>query len=132
MSTTRSAVVDTVERRRTEDVTPVTIAADDLESTAPEYLRDLKYELSSEGYVPARVEADACFAEDCSLATQEEVERLRDVIRAAAFLGVSTLAIGVDEVADREKVEPALEACAERARREGVSLSVDGPLDVSA
>jgi len=131
MSATRH-VHDAVERCRPEEATPVTIHADDLETTAPEYLRDLKYDLSNEGYVPARVEATACFAEDCSLATQEEVERLRDVIRAAAFLGVSTLTIAVDEVTDREKVEPALEACAERARREGVTLTVDGPLDVAA
>lgn len=131
MSATRY-VHDAVERCRPEDATPVTIDAEDLETTAPEYLREFKYELSSEGFVPARVEADACFAEDCSLATQAEVERLRDVVRAAAFLGVSTLTVSVDEVADREKVEPALEACAERARREGVALTVDGPLDVAA
>jgi hypothetical protein len=115
---------DAVRECSPDDATPVTIDADDLASTAPEYLRDLKYDLAEEGYVPARVETTACFDEDCSLATQDEADRIRDVVRAASFLGVSTLELDVEAVADAAKVQPAVDALAERARREGVSLVV--------
>ncbi|PSP81400.1 hypothetical protein BRC81_00100 [Halobacteriales archaeon QS_1_68_20] len=128
MSATRSGITSTVERCRTEESTPVCIDADDLETTASEYLRDLKYELAREGYVPARLSARANFDDDCSLSTQEEADRVRDLVRAASFLGVGTVELSVDEVACEEKVQPALEACAERARREGVALEVDGPV----
>ena len=125
MSATTHAA-DAVRECSTEEATPVTIDADDLESTAPEHLRDLKYDLASEGYVPARVEASACFDEDCSLATQAEADRVREVVRAASFLGVSTVELAVSDVADPGKVRPAVDALAERARREGVSLVVTG------
>lgn len=127
MSTT-PAVDGTIERCRTEDATPVSIAADDLASTAPEHLRDLKYELADQDLVPARLTIEACFDEDCSLATQEEADRLREYVRAAAFLGVSTLTVSFDAIADDEKVRTAVAALDERARREGVALDVDGPL----
>lgn len=126
MSTTRQRITSTVEQCRPEEATPVCIDADELETTAPEYLRDLKYELTSEGYVPARLSARACFDEDCSLSTQAEADRVRDLVRAAAFLGVGTVELDVHEVADEGKVRPALAACVERARREGVALHVDG------
>lgn len=115
-----------VESCRPADAEPVTLPASALESTAPEYLRDLKYELSREGKVPAELTVEACFDEDCSLATQEEAERLRGFVRAASFLGAGRLTVSVDAVADAGKVSPALEACRERARREGVSLVVEG------
>lgn len=124
MSATRATFEETIEQCRPEDATPVSIGADDLESTAPEYLRDLKYELSRSDLVVARVELEACFDEDCSLATQDEIDRVREYVRAAAFLGAGTLTVQVDEVADPGKVDPALEACEERARREGVTLEV--------
>lgn len=124
MSTSSSPAVDAVEQSRAEDATPVTIAAEDLESTAPEYLRDLKYDLSRERYVVAHLSVDACFDEDCSIETNREVERLRKYVRAAAFLGASRITVDVEEVSDPEKVDPALEACEERARREGVALDV--------
>lgn len=119
-----------VESCQPEDATPVRLEAESLESTAPEYLRDLKYELSDERLVPARLTVDACFDADCSLATQEEVDRIREYVRAAAFLGAGTVTVSFDAVADEEKVQPALEACAERARREGVALELDGPLSI--
>ena len=129
MSATTHAA-DAVRECSTEEATPVTIDADDLESTAPEHLRDLKYDLASEGYVPARVEASACFDEDCSLATQTEADRLRSHVRAAAFLGVGRVELAVDEVAEPAKVEPALAALAERASREGVALDLTGEADL--
>lgn len=132
MSTSRSRITQTVEQCRPEQATPVCINAADLETTAPEYLLDLKYELTQEEYVPARLAVNACFDEDCSLSTQHEADRIRDLVRAAAFLGVGTIDLTVKRVADEEKVRPALEACVERARREGVTLSVDGPFDLSA
>lgn len=124
MSTSPATPDAAIEQCRAEDATPVRIDADDLESTAPEYLRDLKYELSKDDRVVARLDVEACFAEDCSLETNREVERLRKYVRAAAFLGASTLTVDVGEIGDPEKVDPALSACEERARREGVSLDV--------
>lgn len=127
MSTTRSQGVErALETCRTADVEPVELDADSLETSAPEYLRDLKAELADAGYQPASVVAEARFDEDCSLATQEEADRLRDVVRSAAFLGASTVTLRVETVCDAEKVEPALAALDERARREGVTLSVTG------
>lgn len=125
MSVTRSQRVDNAVTG-TADVEPVELAATSLETTAPEYLRDLKGDLAAEGYQPATVTASARFEEDCSLATQQEADRLRDVVRAAAFLGAGTVALTVEEVCDPEKVRPALSALEERARREGVRLSVAG------
>lgn len=133
MSTTPSQRVEhAVDACTPADVTPVELDADDLSSTAPSYLRDLKGRLSSEGYQPASVSATACFAEDCSLATQAEADRLRDVVRAAAFLGAGRVELTVDEVADPEKAETALSALAERAEREGVTLSTVGDAGVTA
>lgn len=124
MSTSSADAAAGIAESLETDATPVGIDADDLESTSPEYLRDLKYDLSRDDYVVARLRVRACFEESCSLETQREAERLRKYVRAAAFLGASTLTVDVEEVSDPEKVEPALDACAERARREGVSLDV--------
>ena len=115
---------------RPADVDAVRIDADALDSTAPEYLRDLKRELAREDKSPASLRVDACFDEDCSLATQEEADRLRGYVRAASFLGASTITVSCDAVEDEEKVRPALEACAERARREGIAFEFDGPLSL--
>lgn len=117
---------------RPTDATPVTIDADSLTSTAPDDLRDLKYELASRDLVPARLTVHACFDEDCSFATQSEADRVREYVRAAAFLGVSTLTVSFDDVSNPDKVRPALAACEERARREGVSLLLDGPLTLDS
>lgn len=132
MSTTRSQGVErALATCRTADVEPVELDAESLETTAPEYLRDLKAELAAEGYQPATVVAEAAFDEDCSLATQQEADRLRDVIRAASFLGAGSVQLRVASVCAEEKVDPALAALDERARREGVTLSVTGT-DVTA
>jgi len=131
MSTSPTRVESAVSSCRPSNVEPVELSASSLSTTAPEYLRELKAELAAEGYQPAELTVNADFAEDCSLATQREADRLRDVIRAGAFLGVGVVRVDIDTVGDREKVRPALEALEERARREGVTLSVDG-LDVSA
>ncbi len=120
-----------VEPCRSEE-TPVRVDGDALDSTAPDYLRDLKAELAGERLVPARLTVQACFDEDCSLSTQEEAQRIREQIRAAAFLGAGTLTVSFDDVADERKVRPALAACAERARRDGVALELDGPLSLES
>lgn len=130
MSATDQSFSDAVEHCQPADADPVTVDATDLDSTAPEYLRDLKYEFAREGYVPARVTATACFDEDCSLATQAEADRLRELVRATSFLGAGRLVVSVESVAAAEKVRPALGATAERARREGISLEVLGPVDL--
>ncbi|MFC6906435.1 hypothetical protein [Halalkalicoccus tibetensis] len=119
-----------VEPCRSEETTPVRLNADGLDSTAPDYLREFKEELAADRLVPANLAVEACFDEDCSLSTQEEAERIREHIRAAAFLGAGTLTVSFDDVADERKVRPALAACAERARRDGVVLEIDGPLSV--
>ena len=117
-----------IESCRPADATPVTLEAETLESTAPEYLRDLKRELTDDGLVPAGLSVDACFDEDCSLATQEEIDRVRGYVRAGSFLGVGTVTVEIDDVADPEKVRPALAACAERAEREGLELELAGTI----
>jgi len=129
MSTTPTSDVDcAIDGCQQAEVTSVRLTADALDSTAPEYLRDLKRELAEEGYQPAELSVDGCFDADCSLATQEEVDRIRGYVRAASFLGAARLTISVDEVASEQKVRPALEACAERARREGVTVELDAPI----
>ncbi len=127
MSTTRTpAIDDAVTACRPTNVTPVTVDAATLESTAPSYLRELKAELAAEGYQPAALAVRATFDEDCSLATQTEADRLRAHLRAASFLGVGRLDVAVDAAADPDKVRPALDALAERAEREGIRLDIGG------
>lgn len=119
-----------VERCRPADAEPVSIPADALESTAPDYLRGVKRDLEREGRVPAELTVEARFDDDCSFATQDEADRVREHVRAAALLGAGRVTVRVSAVASERKVRPALEACAERARREGVTLEVDGPVSV--
>ncbi|MCL7416688.1 MAG: hypothetical protein M8354_02455 [Halalkalicoccus sp.] len=121
-----------VEPCRPEEATPVRVDGDALDSTAPDYLRDLKAELARERLVPAHLTVEACFEEDCSLSTQREAERIRDYIRAATLLGAGTLTVEFDSVADERKIRPALAACAERAGRDGVTLELDGPLSLES
>lgn len=129
MSTIQSTSVEaTIEQCRPEDVTPVRLEASALGSTAPEYLRELKRELNDNGLFPARLVVNACFQESCPLETQEEIDRIRGLVRAAAFLGVATVTVDVEAVDDDATVEPALKACAERARRDGVKLEVEGQI----
>jgi sugar phosphate isomerase/epimerase len=116
---------------RPAEIEPVELSADSLDTTAPGYLRELKRELSAKGYQPAQLTVEGRFDEDCSLATQEEADRLRGLVRAASFLGAGSLTVAVEAVSDAEKVRPALTALAERAHREGVTLTVEG-LDVPA
>lgn len=123
MSTTHSAEIEsTVQSCRPAEIEPIVIDADDLDSTAPEHLRDLKAELSTRGYQPATLSVAARFDADDTLATQREADRLRELVRAAAFLGVGRIEVDLDEVADSSVAEPALSALTERARREGVEL----------
>lgn len=119
-----------VEPCRPEEATPVRLDAEALDSTAPDHLREFKKELTAERLVPARLTVEACFDENCSLSTQAEAERVREYIRAAAFLGAGTLTVAFDAVADESKIRPALAACAERATREGITLEFDGPIDL--
>jgi hypothetical protein len=123
MSTTRSdGIENTLRGCRPAEFDPIVIDADDLDSTALTHLRDLKAELSARGYQPATLSVDACFDCEDTLATQREADRLREFVRAAAFLGAGRLEVRLDEVSDPDATEPALSALAERARREGVEL----------
>ncbi|ELY99095.1 hypothetical protein C482_11086 [Natrialba chahannaoensis JCM 10990] len=126
MSTTSSADhPTTIDCCRPADVSPVSVEASALESTAPGHLRDLKREFAAEGFSPVELTVEACFDEDCSLATQDEINRVRDYVRAASFLGAGTVTVAIDDVANPEKVRPALAACAERAEREGLVFDLD-------
>lgn len=120
-----------VDSCRPADAEPVSLPATALESTAPEYLCDLKYELSEAGKVPAELTLDVAFEEDCSFATQDVVETVREYVRAASFLGAGRLTVTVESVVDETKTKPALAAAKERARREGVTLTVEGPVTVT-
>lgn len=130
-ATTRLDVSTAVDGCRSVDVTPIVLEAESLESTAPDYLRDLKRTLSEEGLQPARLTVRACFDTACSISTQDEVNRLREYVRAASFLGAGTISVDFDTVADTETVRPALAACAERAEREGLQFDCDGPITLT-
>lgn len=130
MSTTQG-VEHAIDHAEPTETTPVSLHAEALETTAPEYLRDLKFELSTAGYLPAEVVVTADFADDGTFAIQEEVDRLRDYVRAAAFVGAGTVRVRLETVAAPGKVQPALDACAERAEREGVRLELDGHPDLA-
>jgi hypothetical protein len=124
MSTTQST--GTIEGCRPTDQTPVAVDAETIADAAREDLRRLADDLASEGLVPAEVTTEACFGEDCSLATQREADRLRELVDAAAFLGANRLTVDVCDVTAPGKARPALSALAERARRDGVALDVRG------
>jgi hypothetical protein len=131
MSTTATSRVErAVAASEPADVESVELTAESLDSTAPEYLRDLKAELAAEGYHPATLRVEACFSDDCSIATQAEADRIRELVRTASFLGAARLTVDVTEVSDETAVETALAALSERADREGVALTVDGPVAV--
>ena len=123
MSTTQPDGIEaTLDGCRPAEIDPIVIDASDLDSTAPDHLRDLKAEFSARGYQPATLSVVARFDADDTLATQREADRLREFVRAAAFLGAGRVEVRLDEVADADVAEPALSALAERARREGVEL----------
>jgi len=131
MSTTQRAPESIFEGCRPNDATPVTIDADDLDTTDTPYLRELKASLRSAGYVTAELTATVCFDEHCSLSTQSTIDDVRALVDAATFLGADTLSLHVSSVADVSKVRPALDACVERAFREGVELDVSGAVSLS-
>ncbi len=114
---------------RPADLTPVILDASGLESTAPSHLRDLKAGLAEDGYLPAELTVEARFGEDDPLAVQSESDRLRDYVRAAAFLGVGRVAVDVAECCRPDDAESALAALGERARREGVAFELRGSID---
>lgn len=123
MSTTEPRGIDaTIDGCRPAEIDPVVVDAGDLDSTAPGYLRDLRSGLAARGYQPAVLVVDASFADGRPLATGEEADRLRGLVRAAAFLGVGRIELRLEAVADPDAVDTTLSALAERARREGVEL----------
>jgi sugar phosphate isomerase/epimerase len=123
MSTTQSDGIEaTLRGCRPAEIEPIVVDAADLESTAPEHLRDLKAEFSARGYQPVTLSVAARFDGGDTLATQREADRLRELVRTASFLGAGRIEIRLDEIADQNATEPALSALAERARREGVEL----------
>ncbi|WP_248515636.1 hypothetical protein [Salinarchaeum laminariae] len=123
MSTTPHALV---EHEPVDSVTPVRIDAASLDSTSPEHLRDLHAELAETGIAPVELVVDACFDEDCSIATETEANRIRGHVRAAVFLGANRLTVRIDDDELSDSARTALTACAERAQREGLSLDVEG------
>lgn len=123
MSTTSSPGIErTLRGCRPADVDPVVIDASDLDSTAPDHLRDLKRELAARGYQPAAVATEAEFNADSTLERQREADRLRGLVRAASFLGAGRIEVSVAADAECEEVRTALAALSERADREGVEL----------
>ncbi|WP_458204854.1 hypothetical protein [Haladaptatus sp. NG-SE-30] len=132
MSATHPTTVETaIECCRPTDKTPVTLEASALPSARHE-LHELQRELDANDFVPAGVTVDACFDTTCSFATQDEADRIREYVRTAAFLGAGTVTVEFDEVADESKVRPSLAALQERARREGITLELDGPLTLES
>lgn len=124
MSTTSPSAVD---HEPLGAVTPVSLDAASLASTAPDYLRDLQRDLAETGRAPVELAASVCFEDDCPFATQSAADRVRDLVRAASLLGANRLKLTVEGEEPSDGAESALAACAERARREGVPLEIDGP-----
>lgn len=123
MSTTSSPGIErTLRGCRPADVDPVVIDASDLDSTAPDHLRDLKQGLAARGYQPAAVATEAEFDADSTLERQREADRLRGLVRAASFLGAGRIEVSVAADAECDEVRTALAALSERADREGVEL----------
>jgi len=92
MSTTQSDGIKAALRGcRPAEIEPIVVDAADLESTAPEHLRDLKAEFSARGYQPATLSVAARFDGGDTLATQREADRLRELVRAASFLGAGRI-----------------------------------------
>jgi hypothetical protein len=117
---------DPVEECRPTNQTPVAVDATAIAESSRQEIRTLADDLAAAGYVPAEVTAAAKFGEDCSLDTQREANRLRDLVNAASFLGANRLTVTVEHVESPEKARPALSAVAERANREGLSFDVEG------
>lgn len=119
---------------RPAETTPVAIDADQLESTAESYLADVKAALLESGRQPAHLVVAAAFEETDSIAIHRETDRLRRYVRAASFLGAGQVTFEIGTVSAPERVEPAVAAVLERARREGIAVSVSAPeeLTVSA
>lgn len=128
MSTTAPSLV---KHEPVGTVTPVRIEAASLESTAPDYLRDLQADLAEDGLAPVELATDACFDEDCSIATETEADRIRGLVRAAVFLGANRLTVRLDDEQPADAARTALAACAERARREGLAFDVAGVPDAT-
>jgi hypothetical protein len=122
-ASTPSGVQAAIDTGRPTDLTPIALEASALESTAPEYLRDLKGGLADAGYLPAELTVDAQFDEDCPIAVQREADRLREYVRAAAFLGAGRLIVDVHDESRPDDIDSALAALEERARREGVTFA---------
>ncbi|WP_410764697.1 hypothetical protein [Haloferax sp. DFSO60] len=121
-----SGVQAAIDTGRPADLTPIVLEASCLESTAPEYLRDLKGGLADAGYLPAELSIDAQFDEDCPIAVQREADRLREYVRVAAFLGAGRLVVDVNAATRPDDIDSALAALEERARREGVTFARRG------
>lgn len=114
-----------IDRCRPTDGNPVALEAGAIESTTEADLRELRRELDAAGYVPSELVVSADFGADCSLRTQAEADRVREYLRVADFLGAGTVRLDVQAVADPAKVRPAVSALRERARREGLVLTVE-------
>ncbi|MFB6185868.1 MAG: hypothetical protein ABEI86_03250, partial [Halobacteriaceae archaeon] len=95
-----------------------------LPSTAKSDLESVKADLEEQNYVPVSLECEVSFSEDCSLKTQETADRIRDFIQAGKYLGVNRVTVSITHIENTDKVKPALQACKERAQREGISLHI--------
>lgn len=133
MSTTQATDAHRVVNRcQPANLTPVTLDASTFDSTSREYLRELQAELDQRGFIPAQLSVDLCLTTDCSYTAQLEVDRLREYVQVASFLGATRVTAHFDEVGNERAIRPALAACVERARREGIALELDGPLALDA
>lgn len=121
---------DPIEGCRPADVTPVRLDGDRLESTDQAALDEVREALSRNDFTPTSLSVTAQFPNDCSLSVQREADRIREYVRAAAYLNVDTVTVTCRSVTAPEKVKPALAACVERATRDGLRLEVDGPVAV--
>jgi len=107
----RSAAVARPRSNRSSSTPPTSKAP-----RAPEHLRDLKAEFSARGYQPATLSVAARFDGGDTLATQREADRLRELVRAASFLGAGRIEVRLDEVPDRERGRAGVVGARRRAR----------------
>jgi len=128
LPTMSSSATGLVAHEPVGDVTPIRLDAGSLDSTAPEYLRDLQARLADDGLAPVELHVEARFEEECPIETQTEADRVRGLVRAAAFVGANRVTVSIEDETVTEAAQTALAACAERASREGLGFEVEEPI----
>lgn len=108
-------------------ITPVRIEAEKLETTDPEYLRDLKFDFAQNGLVPAEMVISGYFDAGTAQGIRLELDAIKEYIRAAAFIGISQVCISIESPKTLKPTDELFTPYIDYARKEGISLHIKGP-----